>query len=149
MDKVLVDFGVRDKPEGYVTGSDRVRANMDQVARTEMERLNREGRYGEVKFQSTGDLKGKYYKQVKRYENYRPVDVRAESRTSTSQSSGGYVGYIDFTFRVYESARTANRTEAAAMTADIPTNERGQDSYRYRFGSGDTWTGGKGTKARR
>ena len=49
-DKVLSDFGLRERPEGYVTGSDRVFEELDKVGASEMKRLNGLERHGEVKF---------------------------------------------------------------------------------------------------
>ena len=62
IDKVLGDFGLKERPEGYVSGSDRVFASLGDVARAELKRFNRENRHGEIKFDGTGGLVGRYYK---------------------------------------------------------------------------------------
>jgi hypothetical protein len=142
-EKVLVDFGIRDKPDDYVTGSDMVYDKLDAVGASEMKRLNAVGRHGEVKYeQREGDLTGKWYKEVKVYENYYPNDANIINRSSRGER--GYVGYIDYSFRQYQSARTSTKVEAENATADISTNTTGREKYRYNFSVGGSWTGEKG-----
>jgi len=145
-EKVLVDFGLREAPEGYQTPSDRVFERLRSIGETEMARMNNAARFGEVKFQEDGPLSGAYYKEVKRYERFRPVEANAISRGA--QGERGFVGYIDYTYQVYQSERKPNRAAAAAETADIPTGERGNDLFRYRFGPGGDWDGKAGAPAR-
>ncbi len=145
-DKVLIDFGVRDKPEGYETASDKVYQRLDAVGMTEMKRLNMEERKGEVKFQQNVGLSGKYYKEVKVYERFYPV--KAVPITKKTQDGRGYYGYIDYNYRFYQSARKSSRTEAAAQEATISTDVTGRDRYRYKFGAGGTWNRGNGERVR-
>jgi hypothetical protein len=147
VDKVLVDFGLRAKPDDYVTGSDRVMDRLAQVGKVEMNRLNARAREGEVKFQEGEGLSGKYYKEVKKYEVARPADAQGTSKPT--DSNRGYVGYISYEYRVYQSERRNTRAEAAALDADIPTDIRGRDLYRYNFTSGGTWNGGEGELVKR
>jgi len=147
VDKVLVDFGVREKPEDYVSGSDRVFEGLNVVAKAEMKRMNQEARRGEVKFQEEKGLRGKYYKEVKRYEDFHPQDARPAVRTAGN--GHGYVGYIEYSYRIYQSARKNTRAEAAAEPAGIPTDQVGRETYRYRFAPGGVWDGAKGEKVRR
>ncbi|HIJ64364.1 MAG TPA: hypothetical protein HPP77_00325 [Candidatus Hydrogenedentes bacterium] len=147
VEKVLVDWGVKEEPEGYVTGSDRVFERLREVGRSEMRRMNYEARHGEVKFQEDAGIGGKFYKEVKVYEDCRPVDVRA--RAKSSKSERGYVGFIDYTYRIYQSARKSSRTEAEAETADTLTDIAGRDTYRYHFTGGGQWDGGEGELAKR
>ena len=79
--KILQDFGIRERSEDYVSGKDTVFARLDDVGKTEMKRLNLGERSGEVKFEEQGDLRGKYYKEIKVYQNHYPVDVDATWRT--------------------------------------------------------------------
>ncbi len=51
VNKVLVDFGIEDKPEGYSSMTDQVFARLDNVARAEITRMNHSERNGEVKFE--------------------------------------------------------------------------------------------------
>lgn len=147
VDKVLVDFGVREQPEGHVSGADRVFERLAGVGRTEIKRLNQEVRHGEVKFQEEKGLRGKYYKEVTVFEDFHPLDAQATSRTSDNDR--GFVGYIEYSYRKFQSVRTSGRTEAAAQSADIPTDQTGSEVYRYRFGPGGEWDGTKGEKVRR
>lgn len=137
MQKIKYDFGIGEKPEGYVSMSDRVMQQLDTVAQTEMKRMNVQNRQGEIKFQEESGLQGAYYKETKRYEKAHPVEARAVSRGSTGER--GFIGYVDYDYRVFQSARKPNRTEAAAAEADIPTDIRGRDTYRYNFGAGGLW----------
>ncbi len=147
MNTVLVDFGLREKPEGYVSGSDKIYESLNEVGATEMKRMNLENQHGAVKFQQEGDYRGKYYKEVKVYESFYPIDVRPVSRSSTEE--GGYNGYLQYTYRVYQSARKDSRTDAEAETADIATDETGDEVYRYSFSTGGAWNGSKGQKSKK
>ncbi|GMV94992.1 MAG: hypothetical protein KJ060_15260 [Candidatus Hydrogenedentes bacterium] len=146
VEKVKYDFGIGEKPEGYETGSDRVMSRLDAVGKTEMKRMNVEGRHGDIKFQEEGTLGGKYYKEVKVYEAYRPMDARAVSRTSHGER--GYVGYVQYDFQVYQSPRVATRVEAEASSATIRTDVAGRETYRYNFGPSGAWDGGPGEETR-
>jgi hypothetical protein len=141
-DKVLADFGLREQPEGTVTGSDKVMDRLATVGKMEMSRMNVKGREGEVKFQEDEGLQGKYYKEVKKYDAARAVDATAVS--NPAQSDRGYVGYIDYSYEIYQSERRNTKVEAAALDADIPTGVRGRETYRYNFSSGGAWQGGEG-----
>lgn len=145
--KVLQDFGLRERPEGYVSGADRVFDRLTQVGRAELKRMNAEGRHGEVKFESAGGLRSKYYKEVKVYKEFYPLDSQPAARTATGDR--GYVGYIEYSYEILEGARRNNRTEAAAENASIPTDNVGRETYRYSFNTGGVWSGGKGDKVRR
>jgi hypothetical protein len=147
VEKVKYDFGIGEKPEGYVSTSDLVRQRLDAVGQMEMKRMNREARHGEIEFQDEGGLKGKYYKRVKVYENAIPLEASATSRGSTEDR--GYVGYIEYTYHMYESARKNTRVEAEAEPATIRTGETGREVYRYRFGATGAWDGGEGERTRR
>ena len=92
-------------------------------------------------------MRGRYYKEVKVYESYFPLD--AEAVNTGSQTERGYQGYIEYRYRIYQSARKPTRAEAMAATADIPTDEEGRETYRYRFNSSGVWTGGEGEPSRR
>ena len=145
--KVKYDFGIGEKPEGYEAPSERVMANLDSVGLSEMKRMNIEGRHGEVKFQEQGNLEGKYYREIKVYEQFSPLDVNIVSRSAEQRR--GYVGYISFTYRMYQSSRTANRTEAAAAVADLRTDTTDRETYRYRFDAAGNWNGAPGERVRR
>lgn len=147
MNKVLVDFGLREKPEGYVSGSDMVFKRLDAVGSAEIKRMNLAEQHGAVKFQQDGGLRGKYYKEVKVYERYFPKDVQAVSRSSVGET--GYVGYLDYEYRMYQSPRVDTSAEAAAATADVPTDVTGRDTYRYTFSGGGEWNAAKGEKVRK
>jgi hypothetical protein len=147
VDKVMYDFGLGEKPEGYESISDRVMDRLQKVGETELKRLNREGRHGEVLFQDLGGLKGKYYKESKIYESFYPLEANAASRGGVEDR--GYVGFIEYSYRVYQGERKGSRTEAGAEAATIGTDERGREVYRYRFSSGGAWDGAKGEKTRR
>ena len=143
VDKVMTDFGLRAKPEGYVEPSDKVFAKLNDVGKAEMRRMNAAQGHGEVKFQSDGSaLGGQYYKEVKRYESFQPLDAERLSRSTQAQR--GYVGYIDYKYRVYQSERTSSRTKATTLRATIPTDIEGHETYRYKFGPGGGWDGGRG-----
>ena len=145
--KIKYDFGIGEKPEGYESPSDKVMAQLDKVAKTEMKRLNLDGRQGKVHFQEETGLLGKFYKEAKVYEDYYPLEARVASRSAGG--SRGYIGYIDYTYRVFQSERKTNRTEAAAASASIGTDDRGREQYRYTFSTGGVWDGRKGELVQR
>ena len=147
VDKVLQDFGIQDRPEGYETGGDKVFSRLNAVGESELKRLNREGRTGEVKYAQEEEFRGAYFKELKVYENYYPLDARPLGRTASGRQ-GGYTGTVEYSYRVYQSPRTANRVEAAAAMADIPTNIEGREKYRYNFGVGGVWDGKPGEPVR-
>lgn len=147
LEKVKYDFGIGERPEGYVSPGDQVVARLQKVGETELKRLNIAGRHGEVKYQKTDDLHGLYYKETKVYENAYPLEAKATSGGPTNDR--GYVGYIEYTFRIYQSERKPNKTEAAALPVTIATDETGRETYRYTFGPGGTWDGAEGEKVKR
>ena len=147
MKKIKYDFGIGEKPEGYEVPSDRAKARLPSVAKTEMKRMNLEGRRGEIKFQQQASYKGKYYKEVKVYEKYTPLEVQAIHHGSDTQR--GYVGYISYTYRILQSERKSNKTQAGAAPATIRTTITGSETYRYRFGSSANWDGQAGEHVRR
>lgn len=147
---VLQDFGIQKRPDDYVSGEDKVFERLGNVGKTELVRLNKDAARGEVKFEDGGPLRGKYYKEVKVYENYYPLEAQSSSSGRAGPNKQrGYAGFIEYAYRIYQSPRKNSRTEANALTADIPTPERGRETYRYRFNSSGTWLGGKGEAVRR
>ena len=144
LNKVLTDFGLREKPEGYVSESDKVFEALNGVGGVEMKRMNTELQHGTVKFQKDGELKGKYYKEVKVYESYYPVDAQKVNRSG--ESLAGFEGYLEYAYRMYQSPRKDSGTEAEAATAGIPTDETGRDKFRYTFTPSGEWNGSKGEK---
>jgi hypothetical protein len=146
VNKVLVDFGVREQPEGYVSESDKVFQRLGEVGNTELKRLNIEQRQGEIKFQEEG-LRGLYYKEVKVYEACYPLD--AQPNTRAADGNQAYTGYIEYAYRVYQSPKKPTRAAAAAESATIPTDIEGREAYRYGFGSGGVWDGRKGERVRK
>ncbi len=140
--KVLADFGIGEHPEGYVSGSDKVYQQLDTVGQTEIKRMNSEGREGKIKFEQDG-LKGRYFKEVKVYETARPVDVKA----STASSDHGFVGFIEYEYRMFRGADKPTRAEAGAQSADISTDTTGRETMRYNFSMSGTWDGGKGDRS--
>ena len=147
VDKVLVDFGLREKPEGYDSAADKVFGRLAGVGEAEMKRMNLEGRHGQVKFQEQSNLKGKYYGEVKTYEAFYPLETQPVAK---SEDKGrGYVGYIEFAYRMYQSERKNTRAEAAAESACVATDETGRETYRYTFGASGQWDGRKGQKTRK
>lgn len=145
-EKVLADFGLRDHPEGYVSGSDRVFEQLDTVGATELNRLNAAARHGTIEFEGEG-VRGQYFKRVKVYESYHPLDVRAI--TGGGARDRGYTGLIEYRYRVYEGARRSTRTEAAAESANLITDVEGRETYRYTFSMGGVWDGTRGEQSRR
>lgn len=144
--KVLTDFGIKEKGDDYVEPSDKVFSRLDAVGDREMKRMNAEGRHGEIKFEQSGTLGGAYYKEVKVYEQYRPLDAQRMSRNT--QSDRGYIGFVDYSYRVYQSERRPNKTEVEALTANIPTGIDGRETYRYTFGPAGEWNGYPGDPVR-
>lgn len=141
---VLQDFGLQERSEDYVSGSDRVMTSMRTVGITELKRLNILHQRGEIKFQaSQGDLSGKYYKEVKRYQKSYPIAAQPMPRTGNKNNTG-FTGTIDYSYEMYEGPRFNNKTEAEASNATIPSGIKGRESFRYIFTSSGTWNGGKG-----
>ena len=145
MQKVKYDFGIGEKPEGYVSASDRVWERLEKVGETEMTRMNVEGRHGEVKFDEEDSLHGKYYKECKVYEKSYPLDVQPVSRGSTGER--GFVGLVEYSYRVYQSARVSSRTEAGAEAANVATDVTGKETFRYNFAANGVWDGAEGERA--
>ena len=145
--KVLQDFGIQDRPDDYVSGSDKVVARLNDVGKSELKRLNLLDRRGEILYDNSDALRGKYYKQLKVYERFYPIEANSTGRTAGNDERG-YVGYIEYVYQMYEGPRKNTRAEAMAELADIPTGDDGRETYRYRFNSAGTWSGGKGEKVR-
>ena len=148
LNKVMTDFGLKEQPEGYVSGSDKVMEQLNTVGASEMKRMNIAEQHGVTKFQKLSDIKGVYYKEVKVYESYHPYDAQAVTGAA-SNSDRGYSGYIEYVYRVYQSERKDTTAAADAATADVPTDTMGRESYRYNFASGGTWNGGKGERIKK
>jgi len=146
VNKVLVDFGLREKPEGYVSGGDKVFERLNAVGETELQRINAAARGGEVKFQAESGLRGKYYKEVRVYETFYPLDVKPVAKGH--EVDRGYVGYIQYAYRVYQGQPKSTRAEAAAERASILTNETGRETYRYTLNASGQWNGTKGERTR-
>ena len=142
VNKVLADFGLKDRPEGYESPADKALPALNNVGPTEMDRLNVAGRHGEVKFQEGPGLKGMFYKEVKVYEAFYPIEVTGASNSPSSER--GFTGYIDYSYRMYQSPRVASKAEAENSTASIPTDQTGRERYRYNMGRGGDWDGVKG-----
>lgn len=145
--KVLTDFGIRQKAEGTVTGTDVVYQKLPEVGRAELDRLNAIERRGTIKFKQDG-LHGVYVKRIKRYENAYPVDAVPVSTNSQSTGLTGYNAYVEYSYRIFESAPKPTSTEAQAADADVPTEEQGREQYRYTFTPSGSWDGGKGQRTR-
>ncbi len=145
METVMSDFGLKEKPEGYVSGTDKVYKRLNDVGETEMKRMNMAERLGEVKAEEDG-LQVKYYKEVKEYVSYYALDAKPNSKAVDRER--GYVGYLEYRYRILQGPRKPTRTEAQAESATIPTGEDGRETYRYKFNGGGTWNGGKGERAR-
>ncbi len=144
-DKVLTDFGIKKRPEGYVTDSEKVFKQLDPIGPSEMKRMNLAQGQGTVKFQNNG-LRGLYYKEKKVYESYYPLESSAAGKTS--DGSEGFYGYIEYSYRLYQSARVETRAEAMSLDTDIPTDTTGSEAYRYHLNSSGVWDGAKGQKAK-
>ncbi|HNR34390.1 MAG TPA: hypothetical protein PKO36_04375 [Candidatus Hydrogenedentes bacterium] len=148
INNVLTDFGLRAKPEGYRSETDEVMQRLGNVGPSELKRLNAEAQKGQIKFQQTGDLKGKYYKEVKVYESFYPTDAQSVSRGGPTEGERGFTGYIDYAYRIYQSPRKNSSSEAEGETASIPTDITGRETYRYNFGPSGEWNGSKGEKVK-
>ena len=146
MDKVLTDFGIREPGQDYVAPSDRVFERLGSVGNQEMRRLNTEGRQGVVHFQEETPLTGKYYREVKVYENFTPLDAQ---RVSRGRGQAEYICHISYNYTIYQSDRFGSRTEAMAAPADIRTGETGTEVYRYNVGPTGVWQGRRGELTRR
>lgn len=140
---VMQDFGLQERPDDYVSGTDRVMQSMQVVGETELKRLNTENRRGELVYDDSENLQGRFYKKVKVYTRAYPLEASPEARRSNRKNSG-YVGIIEYSYQIYEGRREPNRTEAEAADAEIPTGITGRDRFRYRFTSSGNWTGNKG-----
>ncbi len=145
-DKVLSDFGLKEKPEGYVSGTDKIYSVLPTVAKQEIQRLNTTEQRGTIKFQEEG-VRGMYYKESKVYENYYPLDARPIPQKPNEQR--GYHGYIEYSYRLFQSERKPTRVEAQALSATIPTDESGRERFRYSFGSAGIWDGNRGEAVKR
>ncbi len=143
VETVMSDFGLAEKPEGYVSGADKVYEALNAVGEQEMKRMNQTERLGVVKVEEDG-LKVNYYKEVKEYVSYYPLDAQASSKAADRDR--GYVAYLEYRYRVLQGPRKANRTEAQAESATVDTGKEGRETFRYRFNSGGTWDGGKGER---
>lgn len=144
--KVLGDFGIIDRPDEYQSQAEAVQKSLSNVGPSELRRLNQQSRQGTVKFQEDG-LRGMYYKEVKVYEDFYPLDARATR--NAAQRERGFDGFIEYNYQIYQSERRPTRTEAAAESATIPTGETGGETFRYNFSSGGVWDGNPGTQARK
>lgn len=144
--KVMADFGIGEHPEGYVSGSDRIYEQLESVAKTEMKRMNATGRHGEIKYDGEG-LRGRYYKEVKTYESYYPLDVKAV--TGGSSRDRGYIGLIEYRYRVFRGPEHPTRAAASAESASTATEVEGREIYRYSFTMNGVWDGAPGERARR
>lgn len=146
-DKVLQDFGLKARPEGYVPASDKVFQKLGAVGETELKRMNADGRHGEIKFQEQG-VSGQYFKEVKVYEKAYPLDARTNTGGSSRALGPAYTGYIEYSYQYFQSARKPTRVEAEAESANIPTGVTGRETYRYNFSGAGVWDGVKGEKAK-
>jgi len=144
VDKVLSDFGLRDRPEGYESGSDRVFQQMETVGAAEMKRMNTAGRHGEIKFEEDG-RRGQYHKEIKVYESFVPVDAGATSGGGTRDR--GFSGTIEYRYRILRGASKPTQAEAAAESATIDSGEEGRETYRYKFSVSGVWDGSPGEPA--
>ncbi|MCA1902429.1 MAG: hypothetical protein LDL53_09485 [Candidatus Hydrogenedens sp.] len=145
VNKVLTDFGLKEKPEGYVSESDKVFQRLGEVGATELQRLNTENRHGTIKFEQKG-VRGEYYKEVKVYQQYYPIDAKPVSHSGESGQS--YTATIGYSYSTYRSASKPTRAEAEEADADIPTGIEGREIYRYNLGPGGVWNGEKGQKVK-
>ena len=145
MDTVMTDFGLKEKPEGYVSGSDKVYDRLNEVGASEIKRMNQDARLGEVKVEEDG-LQVKYYKEVKEYVSYFPLD--AQANTVAADRERGYIGYLEYRYRVLQSPRRPTRTEAQAESATVPVGDEAKETFRYKFNAGGIWDGGRGEQTR-
>lgn len=146
--KVKYDFGIGEKPEGYVSTTEKIMENLPEVGAVEIQRLNAEQRQGEIKFFEEDEFRGKFYKTAKIYERAVPVEATAAPRTASERDTRVFYGYIDYIYRVYQGPRRDTRAEAEADRPTIATQESGRDMYRYRFGLSGEWNGGRGEPIR-
>ena len=145
-EKVLQDFGIKERPEGYQSGADKVMAKLPDVGKTEIDRMNAASRRGQVLYEKgKNGIEGAYYKRTKVYEGAHPLDATPASKTSQNTALS-FVGYIEYSFEYYESPRKQTRVEAENAVSDIPSGERGDETYRYRFDAGSNWNGMKGER---
>ena len=105
INNVMTDFGLKAKPEGYESESDKVMQRLNNVGPAELKRLNMAEQKGQVKFQKIGELKGKYYKEVKVFESFYPTDAQTVTRAGSPESDRGFTGYIVYSYRIYQSMR--------------------------------------------
>ncbi|MCX8064909.1 MAG: hypothetical protein N3G21_07020 [Candidatus Hydrogenedentes bacterium] len=145
VNKVLSDFGIREKPEGYLSETDKIFQRLSEIGNTELKRFNQESRKGEVKFEQKGP-RGEYYKEVKVYEQFFPLDVNPVSHSGEAGQS--YIATIQYSYRVFRSAPKPTRIEAQDAIADIPTGVEGKETYRYTLGPSGVWNGEKGQKVK-
>lgn len=141
VETVMSDFGLAEKPEGYVSGADKVYAGLNAVGEQEMKRMNQAERLGEVKVEEEG-LTVNYYKEVKEYVSYYPLDAQAANKAADRDR--GFVAYLEYRYRILQGPRKATRTEAQAESATIDAGKEGRETYRYRFNGGGTWDGARG-----
>jgi hypothetical protein len=141
---VLQDFGLQERPDDYVSGREKVLESMRTVGATEMKRLNIAERHGELEYDDSDELRGKYFKRVKVYTRAYPIEANPIGR-SGNRKEQGFTGLIEYSYEYYEGKRVPNRTEAQATDAVIPTGITGRDMYRYKFTSSGTWDGAKGS----
>lgn len=144
-DKVLTDFGLRDQPEGYISRTDQAFEQLETVGTTEMKRMNHTGRHGVIKFEGEG-RRGNYYKEVKVYYAYQPLDAKVVS--DGGSRNRGFTGTIQYRYRIYESERRPTQAEASALSADRETSQEGREVFRYNFSSGGVWDGAAGEKTK-
>jgi len=143
VETVMSDFGLKEKPEGYVSGEDKVYESLNSVGEVEMKRMNQAERLGEVKVEENG-LQVSYYKEVKEYASFYPLD--AQAATKAADRDRGFVGYLEYRYRVLQGPRKPTRTEAQAESAAVDTGQEGRETYRYRFNSGGAWDGTRGER---
>lgn len=146
--KVKYDFGIGERPEGYVSTTDKIMENLPEVGAVEIQRLNAEARQGQIEFREEGEYRGKFFKTAKIYERAVPVDATAAPRTASERDTRVFYGYIDYVYRVYQGPLRDSRAEAEADRPTISTSETGRESYRYRFGLSGEWNGSRGEPVR-
>jgi len=144
--KVLTDFGLKERPEEYVSRSDAIRQKLGDVGNVEIKRLNRVSQNGTPELEES-NFAVRYYRAVKVYEQFYPMDVRAIPKSA--RGAKGFNANIEYRYRIYESTRKKSRAEARTSLANIATDTQGLESYRYHFSQGGTWDGAKGNKSRR
>ncbi|MFP4190845.1 MAG: hypothetical protein ACLFU6_02120 [Candidatus Hydrogenedentota bacterium] len=140
--KVLSDFGMRERAEERSSAADRVFDRLDHVGQIELDRLNTQHRHGEIAYEEEGPLRGHYYKQRREYVDYRPVNVTPRGGSGAREK--GDAGYIDYTYELYRSEPQNSRVEAQAATANMPTGATEKETLRYFFDSNGSWDGDPG-----